>query len=174
MKKLRLIAMFALTFALVFGAASCKNEEEEGPWGESLAEVLKNEPKLDLSGTWKAFEAELEMDVDGEKSRDFAEAMMYKTMIENLPLEEKIDYFCGYMVPTPKEVLSTKNEFAEQLVAFEAYYSKKDKENNIAVMINSDRNEIRIECSAIHKGKDENKKDLISEINGFATYAKQK
>ncbi len=49
MKKLRLFGMFALTFALVFGAASCKNDA--GPSGDNVADVLKDGE--DLSGTWK-------------------------------------------------------------------------------------------------------------------------
>ena len=49
MKKLRLFGMFALTFALVFGAASCK--QDAGPSGDNVADVLKDGE--DLSGTWK-------------------------------------------------------------------------------------------------------------------------
>ena len=49
MKKLRLFGMFALTFALVFGAASCK--QDAGPSGDDVADVLKDGE--DLSGTWK-------------------------------------------------------------------------------------------------------------------------
>ena len=32
MKKIKMIGMLALAFTLVFGAVSCKNETEEGPW----------------------------------------------------------------------------------------------------------------------------------------------
>jgi len=55
MKKLRLFGMFALTFALVFGAASCK--QDAGPSGTPVKEVLENGE--DLSGTWKITSASI-------------------------------------------------------------------------------------------------------------------
>ena len=56
MKKLRLFGMFALTFALVFGAVSCK--QDAGPSGTPVKEVLENGE--DLSGTWKITSASIE------------------------------------------------------------------------------------------------------------------
>lgn len=166
MKKLRLIAMFALTFALVFGVASCKNEEEEGPWGESLAEVLKAEPKLDLSGKWKVFEGDGEIELDGPDAA-VAYFQPFAAMFDALTGEEKAKFICEEFLELESEYNSTGNDFAEMLIAKEADM-KKDKDQSFTVLINGDRDQIRIEFEAEYKDG----KTTIS-ASGYVTYEKK-
>lgn len=58
MKKINLIGMFALTFALVFGAVACSNDSgSSGSSGTNIADVeLKD---LELKGKWKCTEFEV-------------------------------------------------------------------------------------------------------------------
>ena len=174
--------MFALTFALVFGVASCKNEEEEGPWGESLAEVLKAEPKLKFDGKWKATDADLEVEIDCDdpKMQEYMEKQMD---FDELKESEKIKMIAEYWFGG-SEITITDNDFIEQLIAEEAstkaLYKNGPQKNgsssrfvDMNVMVNGDRNEIRIE-KTMEMEATENKKHNYMYNFGYVTYTKQK
>ena len=153
MKKLRLIAMFALTFALVFGAASCKTEEDDGPWGDPLLEVIKEE-KLKLSGTWKAIEGE----VDANDAVKKAYENYYKIKWDNLNEKQMIQAAVEkcYLSDTelPGEAFL---EIAGGMEALNSQYkdgpvektAAENKKYNVyeegSILINGDRNQIKIE-----------------------------
>ena len=63
MKKINLIGMFALTFALVFGAVACSNSAPSS--APDIADVeLKD---LELKGTWKVTEYESTLELNDEE-----------------------------------------------------------------------------------------------------------
>ena len=182
MKKLRLIAMFALTFALVFGVASCKNEEEEGPWGESLAEVLKAEPKLKFDGKWKATDADLEVEIDCDdpEAQEYLESLLPK---DDLKESERIafiadEYFYGanIVIKDNDLILNWLAEEARTKAAFKNgpinYYGA-TQFSDLNVMVNGDRDEIRIEGFYEMEGTVNKKHNYLSQ-SYYVTYTKQK
>ena len=158
MKKIRLIGMFALTFALVFGAVSCKNETEEGPWGDSLAEVLKEEKSTKfLEADWLADEDDTEVDVTitlGGEEIDYATFMQTDDkwyLLETANFEKKIekDSAVGYFTNWVAREAAIEKEYKDGPVTKDG----KTTYSELAVMINGDRDAIRIEMYSEYTGK---------------------
>ena len=117
MKKMKLFGMFALTFALVFGAAACK--QDAGPSGDNVKDVLADGE--DLSGTWKAtdgsYYAKVTMNGDSLKSVDTDEL---SKVLEELDLEAtytftkaEADAFFGEIAELAEDLDDTDDEIKE-------------------------------------------------------------
>ena len=173
MKKIKMIGMLALAFTLVFGAVSCKNEtEDEGPWGDSLAEVLKEEKNLSLAGTWKAVEGDITADVDVDAS-DESKLKMLMMFIgkdpEKLTEKDKIAIAISEIGMWAAEETFTKDQGKtepKEMVDYEKYIKDTYKNGPVAgysegqkayfdinIMINGDRDELRIEFLRTMEGK---------------------
>lgn len=159
MKKIKMIEMLALAFTLVFGAVSCKNETEEGPWGDSLADVIKEEKSTKfLETAWFTDEDNVESDVTltiVDKEYDFAEYM---------GATDDMVSFVGTFGFMPKVEKEDAVAYFSDWVAREAAFKKQYKDGPIstsdgsqyqeaAVMINGDRDAIRIEWYLDMSGK---------------------
>ena len=147
MKKIRLIGMFALTFALVFGAGSCKNDEDEGPWGDSLAEVLKEEGDKFLKADWvfdkDAQEVDISFYVNGEEAdasyytENFSSSVSHM-FPKTIAKEDAVDF--------AKSLLNTEKQTNESYKKGPVKYGDSGTMYaEMSVMVNGDRNVIRIE-----------------------------
>ena len=147
MKKLRLFGMFALTFALVFGAASCK--QDAGPSGDNVADVLADGE--DLSGTWKVVSGSLYMKMDtmGQKveidTDNISEVIEENPYIHDASIElDTKEKAKAYFEPIAKSVEEMNN--AEEMLkeAQEELGSNADVDYNMDArfVINGDRNKI--------------------------------
>ena len=180
MKKLRLIAMFALTFALVFGAASCKTEaEEDGPWGDSLSEVLKNE-ELDFKGTWTATDADITTEIDGDVPAGYLPSSgteptkkeKIQIMLSNYGLDEKYEGESGTY-----DLICSLLYFEESV---NTYYLDGNYEvapnatgkMTVSVMINGSRDVIRVEVLYVTNYKVSGKEFTITETE-YLEYTKK-
>lgn len=149
MKKLRLFGMFALTFALVFGAASCKNDA--GPKGDDVADVLADGE--DLSGTWNAVSGSLYMKMDtmGQKveidTDNITEVIKGNPYIHDASIEldtkaEAKAYFDS--IAKSVEAMNNSEEMLKE--AQEEFGSNADVDYNMDArfVINGDRNKITL------------------------------
>lgn len=125
MKKLRLFGMFALTFALVFGAVSCK--QDAGPTGDNVADVLKDGE--DLSGTWKITDGSIysyskingaEVTVDYDKISDILTYTGYDESIK-LTKEEAKEFF-GEMADEVELINKAMEDFDKTVEAQKKIY----------------------------------------------------
>lgn len=129
MKKTRLFGMLALAVALVFGAASCK--QDTNTW-DDLKDVLKADE--DLSGIWKVTDSSGYMKLDGEK-----ESM------------EEVEYT---EIPLLTKQLA-KEYFNEMVTTYEAMY-KMYGGGEFSATINGKRDEIQfyLYCKTSKDGHD--------------------
>ena len=130
MKKTRLFGMLALAVALVFGAASCK--QDTNTW-DDLKDVL--EADEDLSGTWKLTDYSGYAKFDGEKES------MGDVEYTEIPLLTK---------------QLAKDFFYEMLTTYETMYKMYGGGGEFSATINGKRDEIQfyLYCKTSEDGHD--------------------